>query len=477
MLNVAILATVAWGVLAFGAVYPWAYWPLAGAAVITGALGWMAARKTPWAERGLALPLLLVAIGAALQMVPLPRQALELISPATLQYLDAYDLRWAYRIGVSAQSHALSLDPERTLLGIALLAAFSMLLLGTARALSRTGPSNLAVGLIVLGTCVALIAIVQGALTADQLAYDVKIYGFWTPQNRATPYGPFVNRNHFAGFVVMLLPLALAYLAALVDDALRHVRPTLRDRMLWTGTPAGGRAWLIAMCAAVMMLSLLLSRSRSGLAAFAGAVGIAALIGAGGSRRWRRVLPAVILLGALAGARVIWAGADTGLSRVGEVSTEIGGRLSAWRDATRIVKAFPIFGTGLNTYGAASLLYQSTSLESHYREAHNEYLQLAAEGGLWLGVPILLCCWQLARLTRARFRAPHASREHYWLRVGAVTALLAIALQSLVEFSLQMPGNAALFAVVAAIAVHAGRDKTTGLTGEAESPRPVRGSR
>ena len=79
--------------------------------------------------------------------------------------------------------------------------------------------------------------------------------------------------------------------------------------------------------------------------------------------------------------------------------------------------------------------------------------------------------------TRARFRAPHASREHYWLRVGAVTALLAIALQSLVEFSLQMPGNAALFAVVAAIAVHAGRDKTTGLTGEAESPRPVRGSR
>ena len=42
----------------------------------------------------------------------------------------------------------------------------------------------------------------------------------------------------------------------------------------------------------------------------------------------------------------------------------------------------------------------------------------------------------------------------YWLRVGAVTGLVAIALQETVEFSLQMPGNAALCATLCGIALH-----------------------
>jgi hypothetical protein len=55
-----------------------------------------------------------------------------------------------------------------------------------------------------------------------------------------------------------------------------------------------------------------------------------------------------------------------------------------------------------------------------------------------------------------RFRSPD-DPEVYWLRVGAVGGLLAIALQSLLEFSLQMPGNAALFVVLLAIALHTSR--------------------
>ena len=88
------------------------------------------------------------------------------------------------------------------------------------------------------------------------------------------------------------------------------------------------------------------------------------------------------------------------------------------------------------------------------REAHNDYLQLAAEGGGLLGVPILLSAAVLIAGIRRRFRDDVGSI--FWIRVGAITGLLAIAAQSLVEFSLQMPANAALFAVLCGIALHDG---------------------
>jgi O-antigen ligase len=110
-------------------------------------------------------------------------------------------------------------------------------------------------------------------------------------------------------------------------------------------------------------------------------------------------------------------------------------------------------GTGLNTYGVATIFYQQHDLAWHYNEAHNDYLQLLAEGGALLTIPALVCVGVFVPLVRRRFR-DERSITSYWIRVGAVTGIGAIALQETVEFSLQMPGNAALFAVVCAIALH-----------------------
>jgi O-antigen ligase len=100
------------------------------------------------------------------------------------------------------------------------------------------------------------------------------------------------------------------------------------------------------------------------------------------------------------------------------------------------------------------LLYQSHSPNEHYREAHNDYLQLAAEGGLLVGIPILILVALFVREVRRRFLDQADDARTYWTRVGAVTGLLAVACQDVVEFSLQLPGNAVLFCVLAAIAVH-----------------------
>jgi O-antigen ligase len=115
---------------------------------------------------------------------------------------------------------------------------------------------------------------------------------------------------------------------------------------------------------------------------------------------------------------------------------------------------FPLVGTGLNTYGAATLFYQTVDLKQHFAEAHNDYLQLLAEGGALVCIPAALVILAFAWTVHRRFREVSVESSDYWIRIGAVTGILAIALQEGVEFSLQMPGNAALFAAVCAIAIH-----------------------
>jgi hypothetical protein len=83
-----------------------------------------------------------------------------------------------------------------------------------------------------------------------------------------------------------------------------------------------------------------------------------------------------------------------------------------------------------------------------------------AEGGVLLTIPAALCAGAFILAVRRRF-IEDASVRTYWLRAGAVTGLTAIALQETVEFSLQMPGNAALFAVMCGIALHKGPERRT----------------
>jgi O-antigen ligase len=118
-----------------------------------------------------------------------------------------------------------------------------------------------------------------------------------------------------------------------------------------------------------------------------------------------------------------------------------------------VVRRYPIAGTGLNTYSVAMIFYQQFNRPVRYSQAHNDYLQLAAEGGLLLTVPAAIAIVVFVRVLRRRF-AQETSASTYWIRRGAVVGLLAIALQEIVEFSLQMPGNAFLFAVLCAIALH-----------------------
>ena len=119
-----------------------------------------------------------------------------------------------------------------------------------------------------------------------------------------------------------------------------------------------------------------------------------------------------------------------------------------------IIRDFPVFGTGLGTYERAMLLYQTKGREVMYAEAHNDYLQIAAEGGLLVGVPVIATLVVIGIIIRRRLVAGDDDPLTYWIRVGAVAGLAGIAAQSIVEFSLQMPGNRVMFVLLLALAMH-----------------------
>src|SRR5205823_9974247 len=105
-------------------------------------------------------------------------------------------------------------------------------------------------------------------------------------------------------------------------------------------------------------------------------------------------------------------------------------RLDIWRDALSIVRASPLIGTGLNTFGTATIVFQTSDPTLHFQEAHNDYLQLLSEGGIALAIPVIVALIALARGIRRRFQTAADDPAVDWVRAGATVGLIAIGLQS-----------------------------------------------
>ena len=451
----ATVSLVAWGVLAFGGEYAWAYARLLVFSATIGVLG-LAAPAAAQESRAVALSLGSIAAAAGLQLVPLPAPVLAALSPVRL--VEDYPALLAATVPAAAAPEQaagrawwpISVGPSRTLLGVAFLAALSLFFLGCRRALTSVRASAVARGVAPLGLLVALVAIVQEASRSPL------VYGVWWPRKvESLPAAPLINENHLAGWLVMALALALGHLCGgLAMGRFAAVRGW-RRRLLWFGSRGGSEALVVGLSVSVMAVAVIVTLSVSGIVCLAAVCFVfwwRVTRRSGGARGRLPAAAAVIALPLLA---VAWVGFDVVGDELAMASwSDVGGRAAIWRDTGRIVRDFPLTGTGLNTYGIVMLAYQTGDPDVHVVEAHNDYLQLAAEGGVLLGLPILIAVAVFAREVRSRFREAADDLRIHWLRVGAVAGLLALAVQSLVDFSLQMPGNAVLFALLMAIAVH-----------------------
>lgn len=450
------LLLLAWGTFAFGAVYPWAYVPLAAGCALVGGVGLLSGDRPVWEQNRLLFAALAgVAAVGVLQLVPLQRTILEALSPGTSAFLTRFDLAWSHAVDPATGApidlrHPISLAPGSTIRALGLLTSFTLLLAGLIRSLSRTGAGRVARGIVVIGCVLAVFGIVQKAMLGDAAFSGMRIYGFWQPEDLlSTPFGPYVNKNHFAGWMLMAIPLALG-LAIGQARTLAPSRRSLRGVLLWLSESEGGGMALYLVAAMVMTFSLLMTGSRSGTACLIVLwLGVTVAAGRHASGRTK------LLAGALSAAALVvaiqWAGHDARLDRFVTDNDSLAMRFDIWRMSFRIARDFLFLGSGLDTFGTASILYQTAGRNLHYNEAHNDYLQVLVEGGLVAATLLIVAVVGIVVSAAARLRSREDGLELHWIRLGALAGMGAVGLQSLVEFSLQMPGNAALFAVLLAL--------------------------
>lgn len=381
--------------------------------------------------------LLIVGGLLALHAIPLPRALVDVASPHAARVRESLSL-----VGdVSGRFLPLSIDAASTVWALAVFAG-AIAVFWLARALfARGGVRQTSRFVVALGFVVSLLAIAQAA-TAGRNIY----WRFPTEFEGPLPYGPFVNRNHFATWAIMVIPLGLGYLAARSGgrrDQPAHVAPRTRlARMIDARS-----AWLIA-ASAIMVAALLLSLSRSGALALAASLGLTAAFAAGRLDATRRraaigVVAGVALLG------LMWADIPALGERFAGTQTGVANRFVIWKETIPVVSDFWLTGTGAGTYQQAMHLYQQSDRTVFFNQAHSHYLQVAAEGGLLLLAALAMAAVAFVRLASERVRRDASGL--LWIRLGAASGLAAVALQSVWETGLTMPANAALAAVLAAI--------------------------
>jgi len=181
----------------------------------------------------------------------------------------------------------------------------------------------------------------------------------------------------------------------------------------------------------------------------------------------RGLLIAALLFGAV--ATVVFVGGDTLGGRLETVPFELDRqaadasslRQSIWRATWEMIKDHPIAGVGFGGYAIAIPRYHLASGESTPQEAHNDYLELLASGGL---IAFVICIWfgmSFVKAVRRRLAAENASSHSRYsraARLGALAGLLTVSVHSLVDFGLHIPINAMIATALVAIALVDVRD-------------------
>ena len=281
--------------------------------------------------------------------------------------------------------------------------------------------------LLILGFAVSVFAILQ------HFTFNGKLYWVREIQFGGIPFGPYVNRNHFAGLVELLIPPGLAILI---------LRAERRDQLP-----------LVALFTLFPIGALFLSASRGGIISFLGEIGLLAFLILF-RRREGRELAAAGLVVVLAIAFVSWLGIGRALERFASYKTlEVseGRRIEMLQGTWRIFLDHPIAGTGLGTLQDVFPLYETIYDGLIVNHSHNDYAEVLAETGVIGG----LCGLSfLVLLAWTGWKNIVAEKEVMNLayHAGALVACFGLLVHATVDFNFHIPSNALIFLLQAALA-------------------------
>ncbi len=404
-----------------------------------GALSW---RPCP-----VALCLAGLFLFGVLQVVPLPRAVLRVLSPAAARFYDELlpaereSLPPPQELPATAQAagSTLSLCPSVTraelvrYLALFLLFAAVRFNVASERSLRR----------------LALVALVNGAalsfFAVYQLVESPQTGAFGFKPDGSQPYGTFICRNHFPFYVNVCLGLGAGLLLA-------RKRDKSEAGQNWLAILNDGPALWTAAALAAILGGVVLSLSRGGAAALACGAAVLALGSVGSGRRL--VLAAAGVALALGLGFVAFVGAEPVEARLATMWQDDPlkeGRTRIWGDVLPAARDFPLFGSGYGTFERVEPAYRTGASTAGYslEHAHNDYLEALVEGGLprlLLTLAVIAFTYRLGARALRRYRG----RRLAGLVLGALAGFTTAVVHSFVDFGLHIPAVAFFVAVVCA---------------------------
>jgi O-antigen ligase len=341
--------------------------------------------------------------------------------------------------GLSADPHA----TWREALKLLAVAAFFLVCYNTYR--TRAQAQRALWTMIATGTLVSLFGIVQ------RVTWNHRLYWIGPEIEHGAPFGPFVNRAHFAGLMVVIVPLALALVIARTrlaskPNTRRHRRPrTWGDRLREWNSREADSTNLIPFLVLVMGGAALVSGSRGGVVALLAAL-VAMTVGSlAHGRSWSGRATGLALLTILIVLAGVWIGGDIFYGTVERLAAELerpeeSTRVLIWADALGLWRDAPVLGTGLATFGVAFPRFRTIQAPLVFTHAESDWVQLLTDTGV-VGLALALAgVASLGLALLGRYR--HADSR--WARALALAGLVALGgtvVQGIANYNLPIMSN------------------------------------
>jgi len=460
-----VLGAVVFSPWLIGSAEPWAYL-LVSYLVAAGVGAWLlslvCAEQPKVRAPLLTLALVVLLCFVAFQMLPLPDGVVQGLSPLAAEAQSArHELFSATGmdafLGADAAAGAglatLSASAAATRTSFWLLAVYIGAFLVLANTLTDWRQLGRAAGVVVVSSGLMVVfALVQKFSGATEL------YWFHRPRFGGRIFGPFTNRNHFASHIIMAFGVAVGLLLMLLRKAKGPVRPTWRNRLGWLATREASLILLVGFAALLMAATVFATLSRGAVVSLivAAVVMGTVLAASRAAPRMGRVLAVGAVLVVVVAAWLAWGPLVDRLGTLGDVARDPlhNPRTLATADTLRIFDSSPLLGCGFGSFQHVFPMFQSPAIDSgRWLHAHNDYAELLAEGGL-VGTGLVIAVAVIFALT-LRTRLPKVSTRTKLFVAGLGVGLVAVALHSLVDYSLHKPANALFLAAVGAMAISA----------------------
>ena len=377
-------------------------------------------KRSALEKRGFWLPLALFLCTVIVQVLPFSLTTIRALSVSTYRIYEH-----CMPSAAMPASFTLSIYPDATITELYKAAAYAGLFFFIVNRITTKRQLDYLINTIILfGFCISIFGIIQ------RYAYSDRVYWFDLPHSAGSPFGPFFNRNNFAGYINMIIPLGLGYF--------------LTDMQL-------AKRIIYGVAVGVMSLALALSLSRGGIIVYLATFLFIFLALSLKKRFHQKSLFIFIWLIVMVCAFAVYLDIRVVGQRLATVfrkdSWAALGHGYLWLDCVRIWRDFPVFGTGLGTFGAISALYKTSPLQVFFSYAHNDYLQFLSEAGL---AGCVCIAWFFGMYCVDVLRAWFRRHDTYvlCLVLGGSASLFAMLAYSLLDFNLHIPANAILFTVI-----------------------------